>query len=367
MNDFSRRSFARLLGTGAAVAAFPSVLIAQRPAGPVLLNSNENSLGPSPAAVKAMRDVLTEMFRYPDDAQDELHEAIARHHGVSNDEILLGNGSSDILRLASGAFPGRVVTADPTFEILALHARMFGHETTRIPLTAGHGHDVEKMAEAAKGGALVYVCNPNNPTGTITPKAAVRWLIDTLPATMPVLVDEAYHHYADSADYESVAPLIKTRPNVIVARTFSKVHALAGARVGYAVASKEMIGRLRSQQMFNVMSLAGCVGARAALLDEAHTTAAKTHNRETRAWLAKELRDRGFTMLPSETNFVMIDLGRDVRPVITAFREQGVRIGRLFPARPQHVRVTIGTKAEMNRFVETFDALRAQSLLASPA
>lgn len=359
----SRRSFARLLGAGAAVAAFPSVPLAlARPAasGPVLLNSNENPLGPSPAAVKAMREALTEVFRYPDQAEEELGEAIAHAHGVTGEQLLLGNGSSDILRLAAGAFAtkGRtVVMADPSFEIIALHATRFGAEVVKVPLTATYAHDVERMAAAAKGAGLIYVCNPNNPTATITPKKAARWLIDNVPETTTVLVDEAYHHYATGSDYESVLPLVKTKPNLIVARTFSKVYALAGSRCGYAIAQPPMIETLRAQQAFNVPNLLGVLAARAALLDEAHVAAARRHNSETRTHLAKDLSALGYSMLPSEANFVMIELRRDIRPVIAAFRERNIRVGRVFAAMPQNLRVTIGLREEMARFTQAFGAL----------
>ncbi|HEY0143382.1 MAG TPA: aminotransferase class I/II-fold pyridoxal phosphate-dependent enzyme [Thermoanaerobaculia bacterium] len=352
-HDLSRRHFARLLGAGAAAAALPqSIVGAATPQAPVLLNGNENPLGPSPAAIKAMAEALPHVFRYPSAQDGELEEAIARHHGVSTDEVLLGNGSSDILRLAAGAYAGKkVVTAAPTFEVIAMHTRTFGGEVVAIQLDRNHAHNVERMSEAAKSAGLVYVCNPNNPTATITPKARMRALLDSV--TAPLLVDEAYHHYATSSDYESVAPLVKTRPNLIVARTFSKVHALAGVRVGYALANRATITALRAQQAFNVPSLLGCVAARAALLDEAHVARARKHNSETRAWLAQQLHARGLAMLPSEANFVMIDLRRDVRPVIATLREQGVRVGRPFAAMPNHLRVTIGLREEMERFVTT--------------
>lgn len=353
-HDLSRRHFARLIGAGAAAAALPhSIVRAAAPGAPVLLNGNENPLGPSPAAIKAMADALPGVFRYPSAVQQELEEAIARHHGVTTDEVLLGNGSSDILRLAAGAYgTKKVVTAAPTFEIIAMHAATFGAEVVAIPLDRNHAHDVQRMSEAAKNAGLLYVCNPNNPTATITPKGPMRALLENVTAPM-VLVDEAYHHYATSADYESVAPLVKTKPNLIVARTFSKVHALAGVRVGYALANRAVIQALRAQQAFNVPSLLGCVAARAALLDEAHVARARKHNSDTRAWLGQQLNARGLSMLPSEANFVMIDLQREVRPVIAALREKGVRVGRPFAAMPHHLRVTIGLRDEMERFVAT--------------
>lgn len=349
--DFSRRRFATLLGAGAAVAAFPSVLARSAPGAPVQLDANENPYGPSPAAMRALRESLGEVFRYPDDAERELRAAVAKLHGVTIDQLLLGNGSSDILRLASGAFPGKLVTADPTFEILALHAR---GEVVKVPLDAAFAHDLPKMLDAARDASLVYICNPNNPTATITPKVSVSAFLDALPSTATVVVDEAYFHYAESSDYESVIPLVGSKPNLIVARTFSKIFALAGLRVGYAIAQPANIQKLRAQQAFNAMNLLGVVAANASLADSAHVAASRKKNHDARAATAAEVARLGFRTLPSEANFMMIDMRQDVRPIIQKFRESGVRVGRLFPALPQHLRVTIGTPDEMHRFVEVF-------------
>ena len=346
----SRRHFTQLLGAGAAAATFPGVL--KGSTAPVILNSNENPHGPSPAAMKAVREALANVFRYPDDAEAALAETIAAHHGLSTSEVLLGNGSSDILRLAAFAFPGKLVTADPTFESLWRHAA--GSEIVKVPLDASFAHDLGKMREAATGAAMVYICNPNNPTATITPKAAVRAFLDAVPTETIVLVDEAYHHYVDSSDYESVIALVATKENLVVARTFSKIYAMAGLRCGYAIAQKPLVDKMLAHQAYNAMNLMACVAARASILDSEHATASKKKNRHTRAWLASELEGLGYRTLPSEANFFMVDVRREVRPVIDAFRERGVRIGRRFPAMPQHLRVTVGTRVEMQRFLEVF-------------
>lgn len=353
----SRRSFARLVGAGAAAAALPEALA--RPSATILLNSNENPYGPSPAAVRAMREAMADAFRYPDDAEAALAEAVARLHGVTTGEVLLGNGSSDILRLAAAAFLGegkKLVTAEPTFESLWTHAA--GSTIVKVPLDARFAHDLPAMLAASRDAALVYLCNPNNPTATITPKAAVRAFLDAVPRETVVLVDEAYHHYVDSADYESVMPLVARMPNLIVARTFSKIYAMAGLRCGYAVAQKPLLERMLRHQAFNAMNLMACVAARASLLDGAHAAESKRKNRDTRNWLAGELERLGYRTLPSEANFVMIDLRSEVRPVIQAFRERRIHVGRRFHAMPRHLRVTIGTRAEMERFLAAFKAVR---------
>ena len=356
-SQLSRRHFATLLGAGAAVAAFPSVLARSAAGAPILLNANENPYGPSPAAMRAIRDSLGEVFRYPDAAKEELASAVAKLHGVTTGEVLLGNGSSDILRLAATAFPGKLVTANPTFEALWSHAR---GEIVKVPLDAAYAHDLPKMLEASRDAALVYICNPNNPTATITPKAALRAYLDAVPASTMVLVDEAYFHYAESPEYDTVAALIATKPNLIVARTFSKIYAMAGIRCGYALAQHATIEKLEAQQAWDAINLLAAVAATASLGDTAHVMASRKRNHDTRAYVIGELDRLGYRTLPSEANFMMIDMGQDVKPLIARFREQGVRVGRLFPPMPQHLRVTIGTTEEMQKFVDAFRVTAAR-------
>jgi histidinol-phosphate aminotransferase len=297
-----------------------------------------------------MRELVGQAGRYPDEQEEALAKDLAALHGVSVEEILLGIGSSDILRLACSAFlgPGRTaVTADPSFEIVALHGTAFGATIRRVPLTATYAHDLEKMGD----GALVYVCNPNNPTATITPKAALRAFLAAVPESTIVIVDEAYHHYATSNDYESVIPLVASHPNLLVARTFSKVYALAGLRLGYAVAQKALIETLGRQQQFNVSNIMALAAARASVADAAHVNATRKKNSDTRAWVTKELDGMGLRYLPSEANFMMIDIGTDIGPLRQAMRERTIAVGRRFPAMPNHLRITIGTPEEMKRFM----------------
>jgi histidinol-phosphate aminotransferase len=351
LNDaVSRRTFSRFVGAGAVLASLPPVIRAATATKEVRLNSNENPSGPSSAAMRAMRDAIGVARLYPDSEEEGLTNDLAHLHGVATDQILLGIGSSDLLRLAASAFLGpdrTAVMADPTFEIIALHGTSFGATIRRVPLTSTYAHDLERMKE----GSLVYICNPNNPTATITPKAAMRAYLEGLPASTTVIVDEAYHHYATSSDYESVIPLVAKHPNLVVMRTFSKVYALAGLRCGYAVAQKGLIETLQRQQQFNVSNIVALMAARASITDAAHVAAAQKENSATRAWLAGEVLRMGLTQLPSEANFVMIDVGRDVSEVRKSMREKGVLVGRRFPALPNHLRVTIGTPEEMRRFV----------------
>jgi histidinol-phosphate aminotransferase len=359
--SFSRRTFARAIGAGAILAAVPKLALAKTPTVfNVRLSANENPYGPSAEAMRAMTDALHAAPRYPDGLDDDLASDIARLHGVNPNQVLLGDGSSDILRLAAAAFAGpgkKLITADPTFESIGMHGENYGAEVVKVPLTASYAHDLQKMRD----GALVYICNPNNPTATITPKAALRSYIESLPRRTMVVVDEAYFHYATSPDYETVIPLIAAHPNLIVARTFSKIYAMAGIRAGYAIAQSATIDKLRAQQQWDVMNVVALAGAKASLADTDHVTLARKRNSETKSWLAHELQKDHYELLPSETNFVMIDVRHDVKPMIAQLRAQGVHVGRLFPAMPHHLRVTIGTPEEMQRFVAAFRGLGPQT------
>jgi histidinol-phosphate aminotransferase len=364
----SRRRFAGLLGVGVASAALrplPHVAAAPQAAVPnvaaegldgiVRLSSNENPYGPPHAAFDALRQALDQVWRYPDEVADELAGELARLHGVGTDQVVLGNGSSEILKLCAAALtgPGRpVVMASPTFEAIGRYARAAGGEVLSVPLTADHRHDAAKMLEAARFAGLVYVCNPNNPTGSVTPD--LRGFLARIPAGTAVLVDEAYHHYAEGvegAGYASVLPLVAEHPGLIVARTFSKIYGMAGLRCGYAVGRPETLDRLRFHQGWDTLNCQALVAARAALGDSAHLERSRRLNRETRDWVIGELAARGYASIPSQANFLMTDLRRDAGPVIDDLRQRRVQVGRRFPALPTHLRVTVGTRPQMERFL----------------
>ena len=354
----SRREFAQLLSAGAAVATLPRITIAQPAAAPrlVRLSANENPYGPSPVALDAMRNALAVGSRYPDDEVEELIATVAHLHGVSNDQVVLGDGSSEILKLVALSFTDanrKLVIADPTFEAIDHYARVAGAETVRVPLDAKYAHDLTKMAAVGNAG-VIYVCNPNNPTGSITSKQSLRAFLDAVPQSTTVLVDEAYHHYAESSDYESVMPLVASHPNLVVARTFSKIYAMAGIRAGYAVGQRDIAKRLQAQQAWDSMNVVALTGARASLGDAKHVSDGRRRNSETKRDTVAALNRLGYNVVPSEANFIMIDTRKHVKPIISAMRDQGVRVGRLFPAMPQHLRVTIGTPQEMQRFLDAF-------------
>ena len=352
----SRRTFARLVGAGAAVAALPFPIAVAKPSGEVRLSANENPYGPSASAMQAARNSLVRAWRYPDEAVDALVSSIARLHGVSEDQVVIGNGSSEILKLVASGFLDRnrkLVVADPTFEAIVVYAEAIGVQVVKVPLDKAYAHDLARMAEIRDAG-VIYVCNPNNPTATITPKAALRSFLDAAPASALVIVDEAYHHFATSSDYESLIPLVAAHPNLVVSRTFSKIYGMAGLRCGYAIGQHATIERMRTQQPWDSVNTVALAAASASLADADQVTRGRRRNSETRAWMMKELDRLGFAYLPSEANFMMIDVRNDVRPIIRGMRERGVHVGRLFPALPHQLRVTIGTPEQMARFVEAF-------------
>jgi len=360
----SRRSFSKLAGVSAAFAALRSHNIVNASsrfslssASIVRLSSNENPYGPAPAALKAMTDGFSLAWRYPDEYADMLADELSRLHSVPTDQILLGDGSGEILKLCAAAFTNKdrkLVIANPTFEAIARHAGVAQAEVVKIDLTSDYRHDLQKMLTAANGAGLVYICNPNNPTASITPKQEISQFLSKLSAGTVVLVDEAYHHYVESTDYESVIPLVKQYPNLIVARTFSKIYGMAGLRCGYCVTQRETISAMRRHQIFDSVNIMALVAALASLKDQDHVSRGRRLNTETKKGVYAELDTLGYRFIPSHANFMMIDLRREARPVIDAMRTRSVEVGRLFPALPNFLRVTIGTSAEMKQFLTVF-------------
>jgi histidinol-phosphate aminotransferase len=363
--SISRRKFAQLLGAGAAVAVVkPALSFATKPAAPpvaaatvVRLSSNENPYGPSPKAHKAMNDSFGLCCRYPDEHVDELIAALAKLNDVNRDQILLGDGSSEILQLCAETFTGpnrgKLVAADPTFEAILEHASINGAEVVKVPLTASFAHDLSRMGAAVEEG-LIYICNPNNPTASITPKNDLREFIAKAPRQTMILVDEAYFHYADSPDYESVIPLIKDNPNLIVARTFSKIYGMAGLRCGYCVAQRETIERMRPHQMWDSVNIMALAAATASLSDSDQVANGKRLNSEAKTFTIAELDKMDYKSIPSQANFFMFDCKLPVVPLIQAMKQRNVQVGRLFPAMPNHMRVTVGKRSEMENFLAAY-------------
>jgi len=364
----SRRKFAQLLGAGAAAVVVRPSLSFAKPSQYVVtplteggnnirLSANENPYGPSPKALEAITNSFGLACRYPDEHNNVLIDKLAKLNGVNHDQILLGDGSGEILKLCAETFTkpqnGKLVAADPTFEAILNNATANGAEVVKVPLTSSFGHDLPKMLAAAKGG-LIYVCNPNNPTASITPKDELHDFIAKTPPDTMILVDEAYFHYADSPDYESVIPLVREHPNLIVSRTFSKIYGMAGLRCGYCVAQKETVERMRRNQMWDSVNCMALAAATASLDDPDQVTNGKRSTNEAKQFTTSELDKMGYKQIPSQANFIMFDCKRPVVPIIEAMKERNVHVGRLFPALPNHMRLTIGKRSEMESFLAAF-------------
>lgn len=368
----SRRSFLRNVGWGAAaagaVSALPlpeSLLFAgepprtARPGGPLLLNSNENAYGAFPSVHAAMQRALAECNRYPED--DRFREQVAALHQVKVEQVLAGCGSTEILKMAASAFtgPGRkLVQASPTFEALGAYARARGAEVVRVPLAKNFAHDLDAMLAACGSDAgLVYLCNPNNPTASLTPRGDLETFLKKLPAGVAVLMDEAYHHFVDSPDYTSFLERPVEGEQMLVARTFSKVYGLAGARLGYSVAPRKITEALWPHRMFDSTNQMVLHGALAALEDAAALRAAVRRNARDREEFLRQAGRRKVTVVPSQANFVMVHTGRPAREVIQHFRQQNILVGRPFPPMETYLRVSLGRPAEMQAFWKAWDAM----------
>src|SRR5213592_4526544 len=371
--SISRRRFAQLLGIGAATVVVRPPVSFARPTqsvttplteagGIVRLSANENPYGPCPKALQAITESFGLACRYPDEHNNVLIDKLATLNHVDRNEILLGDGSGEIIKLCAETFTGpqngKLVAADPTFEAILNNASANGAEVVKVPLTSSFAHDLPKMLAAAKGG-LIYVCNPNNPTASITPKNELHDFIAKAPPGTMILVDEAYFHYADSPDYESMILLVRDHPNLIVARTFSKIYGMAGLRCGYCVAQRETIKQMRTHQMWDSVNIMALAAAIASVDDSDQVTNGRRLNSEAKAFVTGELDAMGYHQIPSQANFIMIDVKRPVVPLIQALKQHNVQVGRLFPALPNYMRVTIGKKSEMETFVSAFRQVTA--------
>ena len=359
-------SLAALLGATLAPRAASTVAAAGaadvQPGAPLIdLSSNENPYGPSPQALEAMTRCQSVACRYPDDVEKRVVEAIAKLHGIAPERVVLGCGSSEILRLCDAAFlgPGRkVLAAEPTFEAVLQYAKVTRAEAVQVPLDAAFRHDLGAMAAACDASTgLVYVCNPNNPTGTIVSGKELEAFVARVPSSTVVLVDEAYHHFVEDPGYRSMAELLERYPNLFVARTFSKIYGMAGMRLGYGISSLANAEALRAQAAWGNTNVAVLEAALASLGDKELVARQRERLNGTRLRLCRELEKDGRRYIPSEANFMMIDVGGDVKPLIPAFEARGVKVGRRFAAMPGWLRVTIGKPEETEAFLAALRAL----------
>jgi histidinol-phosphate aminotransferase len=382
----SRRSFVQRMSAGAAGlwlagrgregAAFGGArLKAQGGPAPLLLSSNENPLGCHRDVLAAVQGCLTDAGRYAFAAADEVTGLVAQRHGVKPENVLLGSGSTQILRTATHVFTSRtagLVAALPAYEECASYARLVGHPVTGVPLTSRLTMDLDGLQRASRGAGLVFYCNPNNPVGTAINGADTRRFLTGVLAQSPhttVLVDEAYFEYATMPGYETMIPLAVEHPRVVVARTFSKCFGMAGLRIGYAVGHKDAIATMRRWDDIDPISVMALAGARAALdVPQAWVTAERQRNAEARAFTMKWFADRGCTPTDSQTNFIFVDIGRPSGGFRDGCAREGVLVGRDFPPYEKtHARISIGTLAEMQRAVQVFERVLARPAKAAAA
>ncbi len=381
----SRRSFIATLGAGGVGAAFGRADVyaargrealtglapwerdaahaALAAPGAIRLSSNENPLGPGEKALEAIRGAFSDANRYPYAPEKAVQAAIAQAHRVPENHVVVGCGSGEILRVAVTAYtrPGRaLVVGSPTFEDPGRYAALLRADVIDVPVDGDLRLDLDRIAAGSGGAGLIFLCNPNNPTGTVHGAPAIADFIARVNRASPnttILIDEAYHEYVDDPSYRTAVPSATENPRVIVSRTFSKVFGLAGLRIGYAIGRPETLEPLRALKLGNGVSVLAAAAATAGLADTEHVAAERVRNREVRQFTTDAFTKLGYTVTPSQTNFVMIDVGRKVQPIIEACQKEGLLIGRAFPPLTTRARVSIGTLDEMRRGVDILKAV----------
>jgi histidinol-phosphate aminotransferase len=374
----SRRSFMRLLGAASAATtslpAFAAMQQAATPAQPVkrrmrgmqnlppdtvIISANENPLGPAQSALTAICSMAAQGGRYHEDEYVKTIAVFNEQFGLKNDYSALYPGSSGPLDLAlmSNIGPDKpLVYGDPSYEQGPRAAEIMKAAKYPVPLTATYAYDVKAMLKAHPSPGAYYIVNPNNPTGTVTPKADIVWLVNHKPKGSVVIIDEAYTHFSDN---ESCIDLVAQDKDVIVMRTFSKIYGMAGLRAGFAVARPDLLERFNNvggpSQSLASVSITTAAAARASLLDKDLVPLRKKINADIRTDTLEFLTKHGYKIIPgSQGNMFMVDVKRPGKEFQTAMLKENVAVGRTWAALPNYVRVTVGTKAEMEKFQTAF-------------
>jgi histidinol-phosphate aminotransferase len=369
----SRRSFLHALNPGPAgpssafvaargreaYTAEGGARVSRASASAILLDSNENPLGPGPAAMEALTRAFVDAGRYPTNARPstaDLRAAIARRLSVRPENVALGAGSWELLRSAVRLYASssrHLLTVAPSFEQPEKMAEQLGIGVRRVPVDRDGRIDLEAMAQASRWAGLIFFCNPNNPTSTVHPARAVTEFVTRVRRESPdtaILIDEAYHDYVTDPSYATALPLALEHPNVFVTRTLSKAYGMAGMRVGYAVGQPRTVENFNRWGItFNQNSLA-VAAAVASLEDPAHIEAERARNTEARAFTTRFFQDLGYKVMDSQANFLFVETGRPAREFKEACGRRGILVGREFPPLDKtHARVSIGTIEEMQR------------------
>jgi histidinol-phosphate aminotransferase len=363
----SRRNFLRLAGLAASLPVLTESRLAWAamadltpspaldPAKAVMINANENPLGPCEAALNAIRAAAMTGGRYDaTNAIPELYSVFSKQLGLPENYLTIYGGSSDPLQFSAAAFTSAdrpFVAADPTYEAGYWGAKAAGHTVKLVPLTATYAHDVKAMVAASPNAGLIYICNPNNPTGTLTPKEDILWAVQNKPKGSVVIIDEAYIHLSEAA---SCIDLVKAHQDVIILRTFSKIYGMAGIRCGAAIGRPDLLAKLKAYGGDNPQPITGIAAAIASLKDKDLVPTRRKIIGDTRTNTLAWLTQKGYKFTPSVSNCFMIDTGRPGKDVVRAMADRNVFIGRMWPIWPTWVRITVGTPAEMAAFQTAF-------------
>lgn len=361
---FSRRSFLQFSTMAATAAGFsfatepmlawaahrsPAKLAALGNKDAVWIDSNENPLGPCSKARDAIAAITPQGGRYRTDLTDKLAAVFAEQQGLKPEYVQVYAGSTEPLQFSVLAFTSpehSYVTADPGFESGQFMSKMSGARVVKVPLTKDYAHDIKAMLAAAPDAGLFYICNPNNPTGTLTSHADVEYLLEHKPQGSIVMVDEAYIHFSDA---DSALDLVKADKDVVVLRTFSKIYGMAGLRCGFAIARPDLLDKL-GHFGGNFMPTTGIAAATASLTDPALVPERKRINTQIRQQTFDWLDRNGYGYIPSHSNCFMLDVKRPAKDVIDAMAKDNIFIGRIWPLMPTYTRITVGTQPEMDRF-----------------
>ena len=326
----------------------------------VLIDSNENPLGPCQAARDAMAAILAQGGRYADELTDELVATFAQMEGLNPEYVYATVGSTPPLALSVLAFTSpekSYVTADPGYETGMRTAENTGARVVKVPLTKTYAHDVKAMLAAGQDAGLFYLCNPNNPTGTLTPRVDIEYLVANKPKDSVVVVDEAYIHLTEAAN---ALDLVKAGKDVMVLRTFSKVYGMAGIRCGFLIARPDLADRVLQHGLRNFMPVTAVVAATASLKQPNLVPERRRINSGIRQHTFDWLTRNGYSFIPSESNCFMVDTKRPGQEVRDRMARENVLVGRVWPIMPTYVRVTVGTEEEMAKFQTAFQkAMRA--------
>jgi histidinol-phosphate aminotransferase len=367
---FSRRVFLQSAGglavgmssTGFAIGSPPRYAGTEPTGGKVVrLNSNENAYGPSSGVKAEIQKAMGSVNRYPASRQ-KLIGSIAQAHKVDVKQIVLGSGSTEVIRAVAASMlgPGKsVVVASPTYEAMSQYAQLYGAQVFSVPLNHEFAHDLEAMrARVDANTSVVYICNPNNPTASITPRKSIEEFLGQLPKGIVVVIDEAYHHFApQSTMYQSFLDYPIPNDRLVVLRTFSRLYGLAGLRVGYAVTSSAIAQQTQRHIEENGISEVGLLAANASLEDQEGLHLAVKRNADDRQEFFNQAMARMLKPIDSKTNFVLMDVHHPAAEIIEHFRSNNVLIGRLFPPLNTHIRVSFGTREEMHEFWRVWDLL----------